>query len=120
MNVMTEHIIGACDYVFVPIELGSFSIQGLPRVTDLIQNSKVQLGGVFINKFDRKNGSDIALFKSFNELLSDGALNTIIPYSKVIKNSIIYNCTAQEYMGWTNAGRAFRELAAEIRERIGE
>lgn len=120
MNVVTEHIICACDYVFVPIELGTFSIQGITKVKDLIVNNTVKFGGVYVNKFDKKNGSDIALLQKFTELLGDKALNTIIPYSKVIKNSIIYNCTAQEYMGWTNAGRAFRELAAEIRERIGE
>ena len=38
MNDLTGQIIGACDYVFVPVELGIFSIQGIPKVTERILN----------------------------------------------------------------------------------
>ncbi|MCH5208897.1 MAG: ParA family protein [Oscillospiraceae bacterium] len=120
MNDLTGQIIGACDYVFVPVELGIFSIQGIPKVTDVISKSKVRFGGAYVNKFDRKNRADIELFKMFSGQLGGKALNTTIPYSKVIKNSITYTLTAQEYMGWNNAGKAFGVLADEIRERIGE
>lgn len=120
MNVVTEHIVGACDYVFVPVELGTFAIQGIPKVTNVIAKCKAQFGGAFINKFDKKNSADIVLMESFSEHLGDKALTTTIPYSKVIKNSISYKSTAREYMGWTNAGKSFGLLADEIRERIGE
>ena len=30
LNKITENIISVCDYVFVPIELGTFAIQGIP------------------------------------------------------------------------------------------
>ncbi len=120
MNVVTEHIVGACDFVFVPVELGTFSIQGIPKVTSVIAKCKAQFGGAFINKFDKKNSADITLLKTFAEFLGNKALTTAIPYSKVIKNSISYKTTAREYMGWTNAGKAFGQLAEEIIERIGE
>ena len=119
MNVVTAHIVGACDFVFVPVELGTFAIQGIPKVTDVISKCKARFGGAFINKFDKKNSADIALLQMFSELMGDKALTTTIPYSKVIKNSISYKNTAREYMGWTNAGKAFGQLADEIRERIG-
>lgn len=65
MNVVTEHIVGACDYVFVPVELGTFAIQGIPKVTNVIAKCKAQFGGAFINKFDKKNSADIALLRMF-------------------------------------------------------
>lgn len=119
MNVVTEHIVGACDYVFVPVELGTFAIQGIPKVTNVISKCKAQFGGAFINKFDKKNSADITLLQMFSDLMGDKALKTAIPYSKVIKNSISYKTTAREYMGWTNAGKAFGLLSEEIGERIG-
>ncbi len=119
MNVVTAHIVGACDFVFVPVELGTFAIQGIPKVTDVIASCKARFGGAFINKFDKKNSADVALMQMFSELMGDKALATTIPYSKVIKNSISFKTTAREYMGWTNAGKAFGQLADEIRERIG-
>lgn len=120
MNVVTRQIISACDYVFVPIELGKFSIQGVANVTSVIAKCNAQFGGVFVNKFDKKNKTDIALLELLSEQLGNKALNTLIPYSNVIKNSISYSATAREYMGWTNAGNAFKFLAEEIIERIGE
>lgn len=120
MNVITEHIVGACDYVFVPIELGKFSIQGVANVTSVIAKCKAQFGGVYVNKFDKKNKTDIALLGLLSEQLGNKALNTLVPYSNVIKNSISYTETAREYMGWTSAGKAFKYLAEEIIERIGE
>lgn len=119
MNVVTEHIVGACDYVFVPVELGTFAIQGIPKVTSVIAKCKAQFGGAFINKFDKKNSADITLLQMFSDLMGDKALKAAIPYSKVIKNSISYKTTAREYMGWTNAGKAFGLLSEEIEERIG-
>lgn len=119
MNVVTEQIVGACDYVFVPVELGTFAIQGIPKVTNVIAKCKAQFGGAFINKFDKKNSADITLLQMFSDLMRDKALTTTIPYSKVIKNSISYKTTAREYMGWTNAGKALGQLTEEIGERIG-
>ena len=119
MNDVTRQMIGACDYVFVPVELGIFAIQGIPKVTDIISKSKVRFGGAFVNKFDKRNSADIELFEMFSGQLGGKALNTTIPYSKVIKNSITYTLTAKEYMGWNSAGKAFGVLADEIRERIG-
>ncbi len=120
MNAVTKQIISACDYVFVPIELATFAIQGVPKVTSVIAGCKAQFGGVYVNKFDKKNSADTALLKMLTEQLGNKTLSTIIPYSKVIKNSISYKLTAREYMGWTSAGKAFGVLADEIRERIGE
>lgn len=33
MNDFTENVLTICDYVYVPIELGTFAVQGLARVT---------------------------------------------------------------------------------------
>lgn len=37
MNDFTEHVLTVCDYVYVPIELGTFAVQGLARVTQKSQ-----------------------------------------------------------------------------------
>lgn len=120
MNAITERIIGACGYVFVPIELGTFSVQGITKVTSAIAEYKAKFGGVFVNKFDKKNSADLELMELLKKELGDKAMRTTIPYSKVIKNSITYGNTSREYMGWTAAGKAFGELTKEILERIGD
>lgn len=119
LNKITENIIGVCDYVFVPIELSSFAIQGIPTVTNAIASCGAKFGGCFVNKFDRENPADLALFETLKDLLGIKALEHYIPFSRVVKNSISYKMTASEYMSWTFAADSFAKLTEEIVERCG-
>lgn len=120
LNKITERVISACDYVFVPIELGSFAIQGISTVTNIIANCGAKFGGCFVNKFDRDNPSDIQLMEMLKGSLGTKALNSFIPFSRVVKNSVSYKLTAPEYMGWTFAAECVANLAKEIAEICGE
>lgn len=137
LTKVTERLIGACDVVFIPIELGTFAIQGIPTVTGMVKKCGAKFGGCIINKYDKKNSADAQLLELLNETLGNKTLKSKIPFSRVIKNSIsggkfnaksnpslicqVLFCvelTAGEYMGWTNAAKSYAELAAEIRERV--
>ena len=118
LTKVTERLIGACDTVFIPIELGSFAIQGIPTVTGIVQKCGAKFGGCIINKFDKKNSADGQLLDLLNETLGNKTLNSKIPFSRVIKNSISGGLTAGEYMGWTSAAKSYKDLAAEIKERV--
>lgn len=119
LNKITENIISACDYVFVPIELSAFAIQGIPTVTNAIANCGAKFGGCFVNKFDRENPADITLMETLKELLGTKALENFIPFSRVIKNSINFKRTAQEYMEWEYATKCVTNLTKEIVEICG-
>lgn len=119
LNKITESVISVCDYVFVPIELGTFAIQGIPTVTQIIADCGAKFGGCFVNKFDRENPSDIMLMEMLKASLGTKALNSTLPFSRVIKNSVSYKVTAPEYMGWTYAAECVASLAKEIAEICG-
>ena len=115
LNKITERIISVCDYVFVPIELGSFAIAGISVVTNIIAECGAKFGGCFVNKFDKDNPSDIQLMDLLKESpLGTKALNSYIPYSRVVKNSVSYNMTALEYMWWSPAAECYINLTKEI------
>lgn len=118
LTKVTERLIGACDVVFIPIELGIFSIQGVPPVTGIVKKCGAKFGGCIINKYDKKNSADAQLLELLNETLGNKTLKSKIPYSKVIKNSLSGGLTAGEYMGWTSAAKCYADLAAKIRERV--
>lgn len=120
LNKITERVISACDYVFVPIELGSFAIQGISTVTNIIADCGAKFGGCFVNKFDKDNPSDIQLMELLKDSLGTKALNSFIPFSRVVKNSVSYKLTAPEYMGWTVAAECVANLSKEIAEICGE
>ena len=116
LNKITECVISACDYVFVPIELSSFAIQGISTVTNIIADCGAKFGGFFVNKFDKATPSDVQLMELLKDSLGTKALNSFIPFSRVVKNSVSYKMTAPEYMGWTVAAECVANLAKEIAE----
>lgn len=120
LTKLTEKVITLSDSVFVPIELGTFAIQGIPAVTNALANCNAKFGGCIVNKFDKENPSDIELLELLKHTLGNKVLNTTIPFSRVIKNSFSYKLAAKEYMKWTVAAEAYEELAEEIAERIEE
>ena len=120
LTKLTEKVITLSDSVFVPIELGTFAIQGIPAVTNALANCNAKFGGCIVNKFDKENPSDIELLELLKHTLGNKVLNTTIPFSRVIKNSFSYKLTAKEYVKWTAAAESYEDLAEEIAERIEE
>lgn len=114
LNCLTASIVSACDYVFVPIELGLFAIQGIPNVTGIISSCGTKFGGCFVNKFDRENPADLSLFELLKTTLGDKTMQNYLPFSRVIKNSLSFKMTASEYMEWTFAAECCKKLTQEI------
>lgn len=122
LTKVTECLVGACDFVFVPIELGTFAIQGIPTITGLINKSGKQsaFGGCFVTKYDKKNSADAALLEVLKETIGNKVIDVTIPFSRVIKNSISGKLTASEYMPWTAPAKSYGELTKAILERVCE
>ncbi len=118
LNHLTECIISIADGVIVPVELGSFSIQGIAKVTDTINKVGTSFIGCFISKFDRKNKADFELKKLLEQNLGSKVFETVIPYSNIIRNSIIYRATAYEYMHWLAPARKYVELTEELIRKV--
>jgi chromosome partitioning protein len=118
LNYMTKSILSISDGVIVPVELGTFAIQGISKVTDTINEVGTTFIGCFVSKFDTNNKSDYALKDMMSSTLGNKMFNTYIPYSNIIRNSINYKITAYEYMHWLNPVKKFINLADEIIERV--
>lgn len=80
-----KEIIHQCGTVYVPTILGEFEISGLKRVTDEINRQGVKLGGVFVTMYQARN--DAELIEEFRTVLQDRLMQTVIPYSKSVRES---------------------------------
>jgi len=119
LNYLTESILGVTDSVVVPVELGTFAIQGIAKVTDIINKVGASFSGCFVSKFDKNNKSDFELKELLENTLGNKVFETVIPYSNIIRNSINYRVTAYEYMAWLTPAQRYVELADEIVRKVG-
>ena len=86
MSDEVKEIIAHCDAIFVPVILGYFEIAGLADVTSEIQRQGGRLGGVFAAMFNPLN-NDAEAFTELRGILKGKLLNTVIPWSKTVRES---------------------------------
>lgn len=86
MSDEVKSIIRHCHKIYVPTILGEFEIAGLKKVTDEINRQGVKLGGVFVTMYQKAN--DEELIGEFRRILQDRLLQTVIPYSKTVRESL--------------------------------
>jgi cellulose biosynthesis protein BcsQ len=125
MTDEVKEIIRHCDAVFVPIILGYFEIAGLADVTAEIQKQGAKLGGVFAAMFNPQN-NDAEAFDELRTILKGRLLNTVIPWSKTVRESqksevsieelFIRNGVPPNKNSWKIV-RAYEDLTREIMER---
>ncbi|MEG0614108.1 MAG: ParA family protein [Oscillospiraceae bacterium] len=120
LNIITTSFLSIADEVIVPIELGTFAIQGIANVTETINKVGVKFCGCFVSKFDKSNPADFQLMELLKNNLGNKSFENNIPYSRVVKNSISYKLTAAEYMEWTEAVADYVQLTQEILMKVGE
>ena len=85
MTDEVKQIICHCGMVYVPTMLGEFEIQGLERVTVEIANQNAQLGGIFVTMYQKQN--DAELLQEFRSVLQTRLMQTVIPYSRTVRES---------------------------------
>jgi cellulose biosynthesis protein BcsQ len=117
MDEETKSILNICDYIFVPMELGKFSVEGLTNVQKEISQSTAKFGGAFICKYNKKTQGIKDMLEWAKESYQKQLLNTIIPSSFAIQNSLNYDLTASEYMNNTSTMK-YADLAEEVLEII--
>lgn len=86
MSDEVKSIIRHCHSVYVPTILGEFEISGLKNVTEEINRQGVQLGGVFVTMYQKQN--DEELIEQCRQILQDRMLQSVIPYSKTVRESL--------------------------------
>lgn len=118
LNCVTETLLGCADGVLVPIELGTFSIQGIAKVTNSINRVGGSFLGCYIAKYDHENKADADLKELLTDTLGSKVFDAVIPYSRIIRNSTNYRLTAYEYMHWQAPVKRYIELTDEIIRKV--
>lgn len=116
-----RNILRQCHTVYVPVILGEFEIAGLRRVTDGIGRLHVKLGGIFVTMYQPR--SDAKLFGEFRTVLQERLMQTVIPYSQSVRESLKAGLPLEPYFidravphsrkAWKIVD-AYENLAAEI------
>lgn len=116
-----KKIIKHMDYIYVPTMLGQFEIQGLKNVTDEINRQGTKLGGIFVTMYQAKNDGELIV--ETREILQNRLMETVIPYSTTVRESLKSGLPIEAYFTERNVPNigtswkivnAYESLADEI------
>lgn len=92
-NLMIRNSLCAADIVIIPVCCDKFSYDGLSKLLQKIYeiktelNPKLEVGGVFLTKVDRRTNLSKMLYESYNEELGKKFMKTLIRQDNSINES---------------------------------
>ncbi|MFO7760915.1 MAG: ParA family protein [Thermodesulfobacteriota bacterium] len=120
LGLLTVNALTAVDEVLIPLQCEYFAMEGLSqliRTIRLIKNSynkNLQIGGVILTMFDRRNKLTYQVAKEVRGYFGDKVFDTVIPRNVRLSECPSYGIPALKYDKNASGARAYTALAKEL------
>ena len=119
LGLLTFNSLMAATEVFVPIEMGLFSLHGISRLFDILgiikekTNSEIRTK-IIATMFDKRTRIAREVLKEIEENLNGASFNTVINSSVKIREAAGHGKSIFDYAKNTAAGENYMELVKEV------
>jgi chromosome partitioning protein len=123
LGLLTINALTASDKVLIPIDANFFAMIGVGKLTDLIQsirkriNKKLEIGGVFLTRFDKRKVLHQNVQASTEQHFGDRLLKTYIRENVALGEAPTLGQHIFAYDKESNGAIDYLELCKEILER---
>lgn len=120
LGLLTINGLVASDEVIVPVQTEYFALEGLGQLLntiDLVQDNlqpKLQLGGILMTMFDRRNRLSRQVVKEVKKHFQDKVFDSIIPRTVRLAEAPSYGKSILHFDRLSKGARAYRQLAEEV------
>jgi chromosome partitioning protein len=126
LNLLTLNAMVASDAVLVPLQCEFFALEGLTQLMGTVErvratlNPALQIQGVVLTMFDRRNGLCAQVAKDARDTLGAVVYQTMIPRNVRVSEAPSFGQPALIYDLKCAGSQAYLDLAREVvgRERI--
>lgn len=126
LNYLTVNALAAANGVLVPLQCEFFALEGLSQLLNTIKrirkglNPDLNIQGVILTMFDRRNKSSGEVADEAREFLGDLVYETIIPRNVKISEAPSHGVPALMYDYNSPGSQAYIKLATEVLDREGD
>ncbi len=123
LGLLTVNAMVAADAVFVPLQCEFFALEGLGQLLRTIRriranlNPRLEIQGVVLTMFDRRNNLSEQVAQAVREVLGDKVYDTVIPRNVRISEAPSHGKPALLYDHRCAGSRAYMRLASEVLKR---
>jgi chromosome partitioning protein len=120
LNLLTVNALTAADAVLVPLQCEFFALEGLSQLLKTVDkvranlNPKLQVQGVVLTMFDRRNSLSEQVAQDVRSVLGDKVYDTVIPRNVRVSEAPSYGKPVLLYDHECAGSQAYIRLASEI------
>lgn len=125
LGLLTINALSASDYVLIPVQAEYYALEGLSQlinVVDRVQNTinpKLTIMGVVLTMFDSRNSLSDQVKAELSKHFGNTLFSTIIPRNVRLAEAPSYGRPISEHDKWSKGARAYKNLAKEVKNRVG-
>ncbi len=123
LNLLTLNALVAAHAVFVPLQVEFYALEGISSLIQTVEavrvrfNPTLDISGVILTMFDRRNGLSEAVAADVRAFFKDKVFNTVIPRNIRISEAPSYGKPVLLYDLKCPGSRAYMHLASELLQR---
>ncbi len=125
LGLLTVNALTAADSVLIPIQSEYYALEGLSQLIATIHlvrehlNPALEIKGVVITMYDARTNLSADVAAEVRRHLGEAVFRTIVPRSVRLSEAPSHGLPVELYRPDSRGAQAYRELAAELRERDG-
>jgi chromosome partitioning protein len=123
LGLLTINALTAADSVLIPVQTEYYALEGLSQLLDTVQavrgstNPRLELLGIVLTMFDKRNSLSEQVQTEVANYFGDKLFKAVIPRNVRLAEAPSYGRTIYEHDRWSKGARAYKALAAEVRQR---
>jgi len=124
LGLATYNALVATEYVLLILEPEYLALQGTKKILENVElvkrilNKRLDIGGVLINKYDRRRRLTFEIEKTIRQFFGRSVLETRISENVALAEAPSHQKTIFEYDRKSSGARDYKKLAKELMERF--
>lgn len=119
LGILTVNAIRACDEVFIPVEASRFALEGIDKLTDIVNLIQERLGcvvswRVLATMFDSRLRHSFVMLKKIKDKCQGKIFNTIIHINVKLKEAQNQGKHIWDYDKYSRGAKDYYSLSCEI------
>jgi len=125
LSLLTVNALVAATDVIIPVQAEYYALEGLGQLLEIIQlvknnlNTNLEIIGVLITMYDNRISLSGQVKAELVSYFGDKVFNTIIPRNVRLAEAPSYGSPIVSYDKWSRGAKAYKQLAKELRTRLG-
>lgn len=124
LGLLTINALVAANWLLVPVQAEYYAMEGLGQLIDIFGrirqslNPGINLLGILVTMYDSRTSLADQVVKELDQHFSSSVFRTRIPRNIRLAEAPSYGRPISEHDKWSKGGRAYKQFAKEVIERV--